>query len=135
LTTSIVTISIVLIDSAVGVKVGKTGARDVGVKEGKSKGAGDTVEVNVTGIVGEGGWKVAVNVETGVAVAGSAVGNSVETIAAIAKRAGMLDTTVFVVYSICRRGAPAASPSYAFATRLPLPVIMITIEFPGAQPG
>ena len=126
---------IVLIDSVVGVKVGKTGARDVGVREGKSNGAGGTVEVNVTGIVGEGGWKVAVNVETGVAVTGSAVGNSVETTAAIANGAGMLDTTIFVVYSICRRGAPAASPSYAFATRLPLPVIMITIGFPGAQPG
>jgi hypothetical protein len=131
------TILIALMESAAGAKAGKTGARDVGVWEGKSNGAGDTVEVNVTGMVGEGSWEIAVNVETGVAVAGSVVGDSVETAAAIANGAGILDATISVpvVYSICRRGAPAASPSYAFATRLPLPVIMITIEFPGVQPG
>ena len=131
------TILIVLIDSVMGVKVGNSGAGDVGVTEGKSTGVGDTVAVNATAMVGEAGWEVTVDVGTGVAVVvdGIVVGNSVETAAAIASGAGMLDVTLSVVYSMCRRGAPAASPSYAFATRLPLPVIMIASEFPGVQPG
>ena len=133
----------------VGVKVGTNGMGDavtVGTLEGVAlgtigvfvhvtvNGSGDTVEVNVTGMVGIGDWTVAVNVETEISVVGSVAGNSVETVST-SKGEERLDTTLSVVYSICRRGAPAASPSYVFAVRKPLPVKMITIEFPGYQSG
>ena len=105
---------------------------DVAVETGTSV-AGSAVAVK-TGTSVDGS---AVAVATGTCVAGSVVGNSVEKTALIASGADILDAAIFAfaVYSICRRGAPAASPSYAFAARLPLPVIMIAIEFPETQFG
>ncbi len=38
-------------------------------------------------------------------------------------------------YSTCSKGAPAASPLYDSATRLPVPVMINASELPSAQPG
>ena len=40
-----------------------------------------------------------------------------------------------VLYSMCSRGAPAGPPSYEKAVRCPVPVTMMTREFPLVQPG
>jgi hypothetical protein len=38
-------------------------------------------------------------------------------------------------YSTCNMGAEAGKPSYATATRVPLPLKITTREFPADQPG
>jgi hypothetical protein len=43
--------------------------------------------------------------------------------------------SVVTKYSTCRIGAADARPSYATAVRWPVPVIMMTTEFPAVQPG
>jgi riboflavin transporter FmnP len=51
----------------------------------------------------------------------------------VAVIAGAFVGIVGRLYSICNSGAPAWSTSYASATRLPVPVMIITSELPAAQ--
>ncbi len=60
------------------------------------------------------------------------VGDPVGT--AVAVRVEKLVKLAAMVYSTCRRGASAGLISYARATRLPLPLIIITTGFPATQP-
>ncbi len=44
-------------------------------------------------------------------------------------------TLAFAQYSTCSKGAPVGKPLYASATRLPVPVMMITSALPLTQPA
>jgi len=117
----------VLVATDVGVTVGVRVA--VAVLVGVFKAV--LVEVGV-------GWLVAVGVATFVGVA---VAVLVRVAVAVLGGAGVL-VGVFVgvfsgveLYSICSKGAAAGNPLCASATRSPVPVMMITSEFPLDQPG
>ena len=98
------------------------------------EGTGDEVSVR---------YSVGVGVTVWLSVGGRnvAVGEAVDNIVAVIV-AVVVNVAVFVnkvvplLYSICSKGAPAASPSKAFAIRFPvLPVMITTNEFPDTQPG
>ena len=141
---------IALLDSAVGVKSGKTGVIGVEVSVGATTstvgdggmGVGDGVSVgimiSVAAVVGDGsicvgsGVKVAMTVGDAKGVirvaVGVGVGADVES-NAMASLTGIENST-------CNSGAPAESPSNDFAVRLPLlPDMIMTMEFPEFQLG
>lgn len=114
---------------AIGVSDGMNSV-DMGVSVTLVVGVGEITVGTVVGVPVGTIMTVGVAIITG--LVGDAMGNPVGNNVAVT-------TGAFVeiggrLYSICNSGAPAWSTSYASATRLPVPVMIITIELPAAQP-
>ena len=88
--------------------------------------------VSVTLVVGVGGKRVGVSETTITILVWDATGDPIGI--GVAVSAGEFAEVAGRLYSICSTGAPAWSTSYASATRLPVPVMIITSELPVTQP-
>ena len=116
----------VFVDNGVFVGVKLAVGAGTGVLDGSLVASGVLVAVT-SGVLVAVGNGVLVAVGNGVLVA---VGSGV--FVAVAVGVGVDGSCK--EYSTCNRGAPVESPSKDSATRLPVPVIMITSELPLDQP-